>query len=99
MENFPNYPPAVQDAILNGPALTPPDGVVSDFDNPSNHNTEALVLAVVCISLALVAAFLRAYSRLFVSQNVHLEDCASIMFQCPATHLSCVNVCAYLNSG
>lgn len=80
MENFPNYPPEVQEAILNGPALTPPDGVVSDFDNPANHNAEALAVAAVCISLALVAACLRAYSRIFVAKKLQLEDCASVLF-------------------
>lgn len=77
MENFPNYPPDVQQEILNGAALTPPVGQISNFDDPPNHNTEALAVAVICISLAMMAGLLRVYSRLFVVKKVHLEDCAS----------------------
>lgn len=79
MENFPNYPPEVQEAILNGPAMLPPKGMVSDFDNPPNSNPEALAVAVVCILLALVAASSRAYSSLFVAKKLHLEDCVLVV--------------------
>lgn len=77
MENFPSYPAAVQEKILDGPAMTPPDGVTPNFDHPSNLNTTALAVAVVCISLAVVAALLRFYSRLIVGKQLHLEDCGS----------------------
>ncbi|KAI0882849.1 uncharacterized protein GGS22DRAFT_41758 [Annulohypoxylon maeteangense] len=72
--NFPNLPPALQQQILDGPALAPPDGVTPVFKNPPNRNGQAIAVLVVCLFLSTMAAIGRAYSRTFVMKRVQLQD-------------------------
>lgn len=73
--DFPNLPLAVQQAILNGPAETPPYGITPDFTNPANRNGVALAVIVICISLTGLALLCRVYSRAFLVKRLHIEDC------------------------
>lgn len=75
--DFPNLPPAVQQAILNGPAEAPPEGVTPDFTNPPNGNSEALAVIIICTILATLALIGRLYSRAFLIKKLHIEDCSS----------------------
>lgn len=75
MDNFPSYPPDVQQQILDGPALTPPDGVLPNFDSPPNKNAEAVAVAVVCMLLVATTGLLRVYSGVFVVKKLHFEEC------------------------
>ncbi|KAI1453479.1 hypothetical protein F4805DRAFT_443350 [Annulohypoxylon moriforme] len=74
LQNFPNLPIALQQKILNGPALAPPDGVTPNFIDPPNKNYEAIAVLVVCLFLSTAAAIGRAYSRTFVTKKVQLQD-------------------------
>ncbi|KAI8626401.1 hypothetical protein F5Y19DRAFT_488236 [Xylariaceae sp. FL1651] len=58
----------------NKPALKPPPGVVSNFDNPPNGNLEANFGIAICLFLVFTGASLRAYSRLFCIKQVKIED-------------------------
>ncbi|RYO83188.1 hypothetical protein DL762_006233 [Monosporascus cannonballus] len=75
-------PPAQQEAILNGPALAPPPGVMSNFDDPPNNNT----LALVVISFLSVAFFGSIYHIVFqvgffVNQwNVRVRDLPAMFY-------------------
>lgn len=73
--NFPNLPPAIQQQILDGPALAPPKGVIPNLKNPPNSNVEAIVVLVVCLFLSTVAGLFRAYTRIFIVRKVYLQDC------------------------
>lgn len=77
INDFPNLPPAVQQAILNGPAETPPEGVTPDFTDPPNGNREALAIIIVCMTLATLAVIGRLYSRAVLVKKLHIEDCSS----------------------
>lgn len=77
MENFPNYPPAVQQAILDGPAMVPPNGTIPDFDDPPNSNSLGIGIGVMCLFLGTTTFFLRVYSRIFIVKKLQIEDCAS----------------------
>lgn len=77
IDDFPNLPPAEQQAILNGPALTPPDGVIPNFTNPPNRNGEVLAVIIVCLSLTTVTLLGRLYSRVFLVKALHIEDGSS----------------------
>ncbi|RYP18288.1 hypothetical protein DL765_004008 [Monosporascus sp. GIB2] len=72
-------PPAQQEAILNGPALAPPPGVMPNFDDPPNNNMFTLVV----IGILSVAFFgciyhIVAQAGFFVNQwnvrDVHLAS-------------------------
>lgn len=75
IKDFPNLPPAVQELIYNGPALAPPAGVTPNFKNPPNRNGEALAVVTLCLVCSTVVALGRAYSRIFISKKVELQDC------------------------
>jgi hypothetical protein len=59
----------------NKPALKPPPGIVSNFDDPPNGNIQAHFGIAISVFLVFTGASLRAYSRLFCMKQVKLEDC------------------------
>lgn len=79
LADFPNYPPAVQQQILNGPAMMPPNGTIPNLIDPPNHTNEAIAIAVICLLLGVSFGIMRLYSRLIVSRKLHLEDCTSTL--------------------
>ena len=58
---------------LDGPAQASPDGV-HRFDPAPNRNACGLAAASVCLAIATVMVMLRAYSRLFCSRKLGIED-------------------------
>ncbi|KAI0969455.1 hypothetical protein F4678DRAFT_438740 [Xylaria arbuscula] len=58
----------------NGPALKPPLGVQSNFNNPPNDNRQANAGIVICLIIVFTSVSLRAYSKLFCVKEVHFED-------------------------
>lgn len=75
LDNFHLLPAAQQEAILNGPALAPPPGVIPNLDNPPNSNTLALAVGISCICVSTIAVVLGTYSKLRLMKNLHIEDC------------------------
>ncbi|KAI0509535.1 hypothetical protein F5B22DRAFT_648961 [Xylaria bambusicola] len=71
---FPHLTPAQQQAILNGPALIPPDGVEPNLENPSNNNALAIAVSVVGLTLVVISGIGRIYSRVFVVKKLKVED-------------------------
>jgi hypothetical protein len=59
---------------LDGPALAPPDGVFSNFDNPDNQNELARGVLAACAAVATVCLLLRAYGRFYLLRKVSPED-------------------------
>jgi hypothetical protein len=53
---------ATREAVLNMPAMEPPDGVEPNFSNPSNRNDLANGVAISCLVLTTLAFLVRAYS-------------------------------------
>ncbi|KAI8635301.1 hypothetical protein F5Y19DRAFT_469171 [Xylariaceae sp. FL1651] len=67
-------PLAQQEAILNGPALAPPPGVISNLDDPSNGNAAGLAASILLLSLATITVLLATYTKLFFVKKIYLED-------------------------
>ncbi|KAI0868695.1 hypothetical protein GGS24DRAFT_494363 [Hypoxylon argillaceum] len=67
-------PEMAQQAILNGPALDPPPGIMPNFDNPPNGNAIGLAITTVSISISTAALVLAAYVKLYRVRKAHLED-------------------------
>ncbi|KZZ89738.1 hypothetical protein AAL_07631 [Moelleriella libera RCEF 2490] len=74
LENFPNLPPEVQEQILNRPALDPPPGLVSNFDNPDNRNAAGYGIAIACFTVASISFIIRVYYRARVLRKWTAED-------------------------
>ena len=75
LHRFPDLSPAEQQAILDGPALTPPQGGSPNLDNPTNRNGTAIAVSVVCLFLLVLSVLIRTYSRLFLVRKWRIEDC------------------------
>lgn len=61
--------------LLNGPAGTPPVGVIPDFENPPNLDTYVILTISVCMTFATVAVLLRMYTKTFITRSLAYEDC------------------------
>ncbi|KAI6360552.1 hypothetical protein MCOR25_006715 [Pyricularia grisea] len=58
---IPHLPKDQQEQILSGPALAPPNGTVSNFDNPSNENGLAIGVMSLCIAVSSLCLLIRGY--------------------------------------
>ncbi|KAK6066345.1 integral membrane protein [Seiridium cupressi] len=58
---------------LNGPALAPPTGMVSQLDNPPNENHIAVPVISVCVAITAVFYFIRFYAK-YLTKQINLSD-------------------------
>ncbi|KAI1467742.1 uncharacterized protein F4812DRAFT_427450 [Daldinia caldariorum] len=54
---------------LNGPVLSPPDGIESNLDNPPNRNALVIGFTSFFLAISLIFLLVRAYARLFYAKN------------------------------
>uniref|UniRef100_A0A8H7KE22 Rhodopsin domain-containing protein n=1 Tax=Bionectria ochroleuca TaxID=29856 RepID=A0A8H7KE22_BIOOC len=62
------------EAVLNGPALTPPSGVTPNFNSPPNRSTMANGVYGFCFALGSLFVFARAYGLWRSSKRAHISD-------------------------
>ncbi|KAI8950246.1 hypothetical protein F4801DRAFT_590474 [Xylaria longipes] len=74
LDQLHSLPPAQQQAILNGPALAPPAGVVPNLGNPPNGNVLCLIITTFLLLVATSAFTLAGYVKLFYDKRIYLED-------------------------
>ncbi|GAW21085.1 hypothetical protein ANO14919_105980 [Xylariales sp. No.14919] len=67
-------PLQIPDAVLNGPSMKPPPGVVPNFEHPWNLNSIALLTNALCLTATILACSMRAYVKLFCARRAELED-------------------------
>ena len=65
-------------AILDGPAGTPPAGVMPNFDDPPNLDTVVAVALTLCVTFATSAVFTRMYTKRFLIRAWAYEDCETL---------------------
>ena len=61
--------------LLNGPAGTPPVGVVPNFASPSNLHVYINLSLSLCFAFATLAFFTRMYTRIVLLRSVGYDDC------------------------
>ncbi|KAI1358362.1 hypothetical protein F5Y08DRAFT_321958 [Xylaria arbuscula] len=71
LHNLPDY---IQEVILNGPALAPPDGVIPNLVDRPNQNALGLAVVTICLSISTFAILLAAYAKLYGKKPFHYED-------------------------
>ena len=64
-------------ALLNGPAGTPPVGVLPNFDDLPNKYTPVTVTVSFCLVSATLLVLMRMYTKLFIIRSRAYEDCES----------------------
>jgi len=62
------------DALMDGPALAPPAGVIPDLDHPQNKNGLALFVLVFCSIISTICVLLRVYGRCYLLKRFKLEE-------------------------
>ncbi|KAI1858057.1 uncharacterized protein JN550_012879 [Neoarthrinium moseri] len=85
MADFSKLTPAQLQAVLNGPALKPPEDVTPNFDNPPNDNALAYTALSVCLAVATITMGIRLYSRVVKVRKLRIED-----------YLACIGFVAYV---
>ncbi|KAI1499233.1 hypothetical protein F5X99DRAFT_390707 [Biscogniauxia marginata] len=79
MDLIPYLPKEQQELILSGPALAPPTGTSSNFDNPPNNNGLAHGVFAVCLVFATFSFFVRIYVRAIRTRKLRIEDFFTIV--------------------
>ncbi|KAI3322932.1 hypothetical protein HD806DRAFT_499695 [Xylariaceae sp. AK1471] len=74
-----DLPQAQQDEILNGAALPPPDGIVSNYHNPPNGDALAYTAVTLCLVVSTFAVFVRVYAKFFRAKKIKVEDCLMVV--------------------
>ena len=58
----------------NLPLITPPPGVVANFDHPPSRAHEVYIGMVICITVAAILLALRMYAKLVVTHSPGWDD-------------------------
>ena len=61
--------------LLNGPAGTPPVGVMPNLNDPPNLDTYVILTISICMTLATIAVLLRMYTKILITRSLAYEDC------------------------
>ncbi|KAI0465690.1 hypothetical protein F4859DRAFT_527824 [Xylaria cf. heliscus] len=72
--SFSSLSTAQQQALLDGPALTAPPGVQSNFENPPNLNSVGYVVPSIALAVTTIFVFIRLYTRFCIIRRARLED-------------------------
>ena len=70
-----NLPPAVVQALLNGPAAPPPNGAAALEKDPPNFHPVIVAVLTICHFFAALAILLRMYTKVLLIRSTGLEDC------------------------
>ncbi|KAF6239921.1 hypothetical protein HO173_001529 [Letharia columbiana] len=65
--------------LLNGPAGTPPAGVVPNFQDPPNLNAFLILTLTLVLTFGSLAVLMRMYTKLFIIRSVAYEDYAVML--------------------
>lgn len=73
--SFPDLPPEVQAQLLQGPAMPPPNGTVSNFDNPINNNAYVFSVITAFLVIVTICLIIRLYVSFFLIKQHIIADC------------------------
>ena len=79
---IPYLPKDQQEAVLSGPALAPPNGTVSNFDNPSNENGLAIGVMSLCIAVSSLCLLIRGYLAVLAKRVTIPEGLIVVGYGC-----------------
>ena len=61
--------------LLEGPAMSPPAGVIPNFHDPANLDTFVALTVTLCVGISTLAVALRMYTKVFILRVLAWEDC------------------------
>ncbi|KAI1827654.1 hypothetical protein F4861DRAFT_492070 [Xylaria intraflava] len=74
MDPFSALTPEQLEALLNGPALAPPPGVIPRLVNPPSHRTATFATAIASLVVATLVIMMRLYTRVSVVRKISIAD-------------------------
>ena len=80
---------APQMISVNSPAMPAPPGLHSDLVNPSDLNTEGLILIIICLTLSTLVVGMRVWTKSRLIGKMVLEDCMPGSLLCSSPSLIC----------
>ena len=66
--------------LLEGPAMSPPAGVIPNFHDPPNLDSFVALTLTLCLSIVTLAIALRMYTKVFILRVLAWEDCGFLTF-------------------
>lgn len=69
-----DYDDATLQALFDTPAMTAPDGVTANFDDPPNQNGLAIAVLTLCLVISSICVMLRFYARVWLLRRVQAEE-------------------------
>lgn len=78
----PELTPEQHKALLEGPASAPPQGQVSNLDDPPNSYLQWRALFVTLWAVASACVFIRIYAKAFVVRQFRKSDCMYFLLCC-----------------
>ena len=67
-------------ALLNGPALAAPPGVISNFSDPPSSYDAAVAINIVFLVLSTLTLAMRIYTKVRIIHQMALADCTTLPF-------------------
>ena len=62
------------DALLEGPAMPPPEGEVSIFDDPPNQNGLAIGVFTACTAVVVICLAIRLYAQFGLMRRAQVQE-------------------------
>ncbi|RYP33859.1 hypothetical protein DL767_004589 [Monosporascus sp. MG133] len=78
MDDSSSLTPARQELDLDGPGMTPPSGVIPNFEDPVTGNNVALPIVTCCIVLVSIFSLVRFYTKSLNLKKIHIGDVLSL---------------------
>lgn len=72
--DFTQLTQAELDAVLEGPAMPPPEGEVSIFDDPPNKNGLAIGVFTACNAVVVICLAIRLYAKLGLMRKAQVQE-------------------------
>ena len=67
--------PATMEKLLEGPGLKPPPGILPNFVDPPSQFERNIAVNSLCLIIATICVFIRAYTRICIMRSYGWEDC------------------------
>ncbi|RYP05749.1 hypothetical protein DL764_003607 [Monosporascus ibericus] len=74
MDDSSSRTPARQELDLDGPGMTPPSGVIPNFEDLVTGNNVALPVVTCCIVLVSIFSLVRFYTKSLNLKQTHIGD-------------------------
>lgn len=65
------------------PALSPPPGVESNFENPQSRSSLTVIPSAAIVGITIILVFTRMYTKVYILKSVGWDDCTSGVLLAP----------------